>query len=57
MKWRTGYKQGYKITVRNGFYDVTDGKRVVYYGKCRRNSTVNEIANKTILCQEVMGSK
>lgn len=57
MKWRTGYKQGYKITVRNGFYDVTDGKRVVCYGKCRRNSTVNEIANKTILCQEVMGNK
>lgn len=54
MKRRTGYKRGYKITIRNGFYDVIDGKRVVYYGKCRRNSTINEIANRTILLNGVV---
>lgn len=48
MKKQIGYRQGYKITIRDCFYEVIDGKRVLYYGKCRRSSTIQEIANKTI---------
>lgn len=48
MKKQIGYRQGYKITIRDCFYEVTEGKRCVYFGECRKNSTIQEIANKTI---------
>ena len=51
MERKIGYKLGYQIRICNGFYEVSYGKRVVYYGKCRRGSTIQEIVEKTILQQ------
>lgn len=48
MKKLTGYRKGYKIQIINGFYEVIDGRRVLYFGKCRKNSTIQEVVNKTI---------
>ena len=49
MKKITGFKKGYYIRIIDGFYEVIDGNRVVHFGQCRKNSTIQEIANKTIL--------
>ena len=49
---RIGYRNGYRIQIRNSFYEVSSGNRIYYYGYCRKNSTIQEIANKTILLQE-----
>lgn len=49
MRRKVGYKLGYQIQIRNGFYEVISGKRVIAYGNCRRNSTIQEIVNKTIM--------
>lgn len=46
---RTGYKQGYRIVINGNFFEVIDGKRVLHYGKCRRNITIQEIVIKTSL--------
>ena len=51
MSKRIGYRLGYRIQIINGFYEVVDGKRCLFYGQCRKNSTIQEIANKTILSQ------
>lgn len=48
MKKLTGYRNGYRIQIINGFYEVVDGRRVLYFGKCRKNSTIQEVVNKTI---------
>lgn len=48
-----GYRNGYRIQIQNGFYEVSSGNRIYYYGYCRKNSTIQEIANKTILQDEV----
>lgn len=48
MKRLTGYRNGYRIQIINGFYEVVDGRRVLYFGKCRKNSTIQEVVNKTI---------
>lgn len=48
MKKLTGYRNGYRIQIIDGFYEVVDGRRVLYFGKCRRNSTIQEVINKTI---------
>lgn len=48
MKKLTGYRKGYKIQIINGFYEVIDGRRVLYFGKYRKNSTIQEVVNKTI---------
>ena len=52
MRKEIGYKHGYRITISNGFYEVIDGRRVVYFGQCKKRVTIQEIANKTILSQE-----
>ena len=52
MQKQIGYRQGYKIIIRDCFYEVTEGKRVLYYGNCRKNSTIQEIANTTILLNQ-----
>jgi len=52
MKRKIGYKLGYQIQISNGFYEVISGKRVVYYGFCSRNSTIQEIINKTIMSED-----
>ena len=49
MKKITGFKKGYYIRIIDGFYEVIDGNRVLFFGECRKNSTIQEIANKTIL--------
>ena len=51
MSKRIGYRLGYRIQIINGFYEVVDGKRCLFFGQCRKNSTIQEIANKTILNQ------
>ena len=48
MKKLIGYKCGYRIVIQDGFYEVLDGKTAKYYGSCRKNSTIQEIINKTI---------
>ena len=50
---RIGYRNGYRIQIKNGFYEVVDGKKCLFFGYCRKNSTIQEIANKTILQDEV----
>lgn len=52
MKKITGFKKGYYIRIIDGFYEVIDGNRVIYYGECRKNSTIQEIANKTFLLNQ-----
>lgn len=52
MKKITGFKKGYYIRIIDGFYEVIDGNRAVFYGECRKNSTIQEIANKTILLNQ-----
>lgn len=47
MKKVIGYKNGYRIQIINGFYEVIDGKKVLYFGECRKNSTLQGIINKT----------
>lgn len=48
MKKLIGYKRGYKIQIIDGFYEVVNGRCVTHFGKCRKNSTIQEIINKTI---------
>lgn len=49
---RIGYKQGYRIVIGGNFYEVIDGKTVTHFGTCRKNSTIQEIANKTFLLDQ-----
>ena len=42
------YKQGYKIVINNKFYELIDGKTVLYFGEFRHRPTVQEVWNKTI---------
>lgn len=46
---KVGYKHGYRIVIHNGFYEVIDGNKAVSYGRCSSDSTVQEIADRTIL--------
>ena len=52
MKKITGFKKGYYIRIIDGFYEVIDGNRVVHFGQCKKNSTIQEIVNKTILLNQ-----
>ena len=52
MKKITGFKKGYYIRIIDGFYEVISGNRCVYFGECRKNSTIQEIANKTFLLEQ-----
>lgn len=47
MKKIIGFKKGYYIRIIDGFYEVIDGNKVLFFGECRKNSTIQEIANKT----------
>lgn len=48
-KGRTvNYKQGYMIIINGKFYEVADGRRIIYYGKLRHKPTVQEVWNKTV---------
>jgi len=46
---KVGYKHGYRIVIHNGFYEIFDKNKAVFYGTCSSDSTVQEIADKTIL--------
>lgn len=48
MKRQVSYKQGYKIVICGKFYEVTDVKRVLYFGNLSYVPTVNEVWNKTV---------
>lgn len=48
MKKLIGYRKGYRIQIIDGFYEVIDGRRILYFGKCRKNSTIQEVINKTV---------
>ncbi len=48
MRKIKGYRRGYRIQITDGFYEVIQGNRVIYFGSCRKNSTIQEIVNKTI---------
>lgn len=42
------YKQSYKIIINNKFYELIDGKTVLYFGELKHRPTVQEVWNKTI---------
>lgn len=46
---KVGYKHGYIIVINNGFYEVLDRNKAVFYGRCGSGSTIQEIADRTIL--------
>lgn len=48
MKRTVHYKEGYKIVITNKFYEVSDGKTLMYFGESRKIPTVQEVWSKTI---------
>ena len=42
------YKYGYKIVIQNKFYELSMGKKVLFYGELKHRPTVQEVWNKTI---------
>ena len=42
------YKQGYKIVIKDKFYELSDGRKLLYFGQLRHRPTPQEIWNKTI---------
>ena len=42
------YKQGYKIVIKDKFYELSDGRKLLYFGQLRHRPTLQEIWNKTI---------
>ena len=42
------YKYGYKIVIRNKFYELSAGKKVLFYGELKHRPTPLEVWNKTI---------
>lgn len=42
------YKQGYKIVIKDRFYELSDGRKLLYFGQLRHRPTPQEIWNKTI---------
>lgn len=48
MKRVVHYREGYKIVITDKFYELSDGKTVLYFGELRHRPTVQEVWNKTI---------
>ena len=48
MKRTVHYKEGYKIVITNKFYEVSDGKMLLYFGELRHKPTIQEVWNKSI---------
>ena len=48
MKRIVGYKEGYKIVITKKFYEVSDGKTLMYFGELRHKPTIQEVWNKSI---------
>lgn len=55
MKKVTGFKKGYYIRIIDGFYEIIAGNKVVQFGECRKNSTIQEIANMIIITNSQEG--
>lgn len=53
LKRQVAYKQGYKIVICEKFYEVSDVKRILHYGKLSHTPTAQEVWNKTIGMQLV----
>ena len=52
-KGRTvNYKQGYMIVISGKFYEVAEGRKIVYFGKLKHKPTVQEIWNKTVRLEQ-----
>lgn len=41
-------REGYKIVITDKFYELSDGKIVLYFGELRHRLIVQEVWNKTI---------
>lgn len=55
---RVHYKQGYKITINNKFYELSDGKTILFFGELKHKPTIQEVWNKTMgLRQEEIPEK
>lgn len=48
VKREVAYKQGYKIVIHGKFYEVSDMKRVLYYGNLPYAPTLQDVWNKTV---------
>jgi len=48
MKRKVYYKQEYKIVISDKFYEVIDGKTVLYYGEMKHEPTLQEVWNRTV---------
>lgn len=48
LKRQVAYKQGYKIVIHGKFYELSDTKRILYYGNLSHIPTIQEVWNKTI---------
>lgn len=48
MKRVVHYREGYKIVITGKFYEVSDGRTVLYFEELRHIPTVQEVWNKTI---------
>ena len=48
MKREVHYREGYKIVITGKFYELSDGKTVLYFDELRHKPTSQEVWNKTI---------
>lgn len=48
MKRTVHYREGYKIVITGKFYEVSDGRTVLYFDELRHRPTIQEVWNKTI---------
>ena len=48
MSRKVHYKQGYKIVINEKFYELSDGRKLLYFGQLRHRPTPQEVWNKTI---------
>ena len=52
MRRKVHYRQGYKIVISDKFYEVSDGKRVLYFNTLKHKPTLEEVWNKTIRLEQ-----
>ena len=48
MKREVHYRENYKVVITGKFYELIDGKTVLYFGELSHKPTVQEVWNKTI---------
>ena len=46
------YKQGYKIVIKDKFYELSDGRKLLYFGQLKHRPTPQEVWNKTIVLDQ-----